>query len=161
MCQQLLKDPKMLNRTLLTPHNSTRPCRRNPSAINRIHTLSVTHGGVPPCPPSILNSPLRIALPARVRINVIPNALAPLCFHTLTHSFAPRKTLTPAFSIISALFAQNTRGGVCRTSHFSLLSIHPPPLSAHHLFGLKPVPQRAHPYLCTCKKGPAARDPRC
>jgi len=46
-----------------------------------------------------------------VRINIIPNALASLCFHTLTHSFATRKTLTPAFSIVCALFAENTRGG--------------------------------------------------
>jgi hypothetical protein len=96
-----------------------------------------------------------------IRINIIPRHLAVLCFHTLTHSSAPSKTLTPAFSIICALFPQNTRGGVCRTSHFPLLSIHPPPLSAHHLLGLKPVPQRAHPYPCTCKKGPAAREPRC
>src|SRR5579859_18392 len=47
-----------------------------------------------------------------VRINIIPRHLAVLCFHTLTHSFATPKTLTPTFSIICALFAQNTRGGV-------------------------------------------------
>src|SRR5690349_16137435 len=45
-----------------TRHNSTRPCRRNPSAINRIHTLSVTHGGVPPCSLPILNFRLGTAL---------------------------------------------------------------------------------------------------
>src|SRR5271168_3207394 len=34
-----------------------------------------------------------------------------LCFHTLTHSFASAEILSPIFSISSALFAQNTRGG--------------------------------------------------
>jgi hypothetical protein len=27
-------------------------------------------------------------------------------------------------------------------------------------YPLKPLPHMAHPYLCTCKKGPAAREPR-
>jgi hypothetical protein len=67
--------------------------------------------GVPQCSLSILNSPFRTALPARVHINIIPRHLAVLCFHTLTHSFATDETLTPAFSIISALFAQNTGVG--------------------------------------------------
>jgi hypothetical protein len=96
--------------------NSTRPCRRNPSAINRIPTLSVTHGGAPPCPLSTLNVPLRAALcpPVRisVHIKVIPRHLAALCFHTLAHSFARSKTLSPIFSFPCALFAQNTLGGV-------------------------------------------------
>jgi len=100
-----------LPQTRHTRHNSTRRYRRNSSAINRIRTLSATHGGVPPCSLTTLNFPLRTALFARVHINIIPNALAFLCFHTLTHSFATRKTLTPVFSIIPALFAQNTRGG--------------------------------------------------
>src|SRR5689334_24599956 len=86
-----------LPRTRHTRHNSTRPCRRNPSAFNRIHTLSVTHGGVPPCPLSTLNFPPRAALFApvhiSVHINVNPRHLAALCFHTLTHSFARSKTL--------------------------------------------------------------------
>src|SRR5689334_10202519 len=106
-----------LPRTRHTRHNSTRPCRRNPSAINRIHTLSVTHGGAPPCPLSILNLPLRAVRSASVRIrvpiSVIPRQIAVLCFHTLTHSFARSKTLSPIFSTPCALFTQNTRGGVC------------------------------------------------
>jgi hypothetical protein len=36
------------------------------------------------------------------------------------------------------------------TTHYSLLTSSP----------LKPLPQMAHPYTCTCKKGPAAREPR-
>jgi hypothetical protein len=32
-----------------------------------------------------------------------------------------------------------------------------PTASGHYL---KPLPHLAHPYLCTCKKGPAAREPR-
>jgi len=67
--------------------------------------------GVPPCPLSILNFQLRTALCAPVHINIIPLHLAVLCFHTLTHSFATLKTLTPAFSIICALFPQNTGVG--------------------------------------------------
>jgi hypothetical protein len=106
-----------LPRTRHTRHNSTRPCRRNPCAINIIHTLSVTHGGVPLCPLPILNFPLRAALFARVHvsvhINVLPRHLAALCFHTLTHSFALSKTLSPIFSFPCALFAQITRDGVC------------------------------------------------
>ena len=52
------------------------------------------------------------ALSARVHINIIPKALALLCFHTLTDSFARRKTLSPVVSISSTLFVQNTGGGV-------------------------------------------------
>jgi hypothetical protein len=104
-----------LPRTRRTRHNSTRTCRRNPCAINIIHTLSVTHGGVPLCPLPILNFPLLTALfapvPVSVPVNVIPRHLPALCFHALTHSFAPHKTLSPAFSIICALFPENTRGG--------------------------------------------------
>jgi hypothetical protein len=48
----------------------------------------------------------------RVPINLIPLHLRPLCFHTLTHSFASPKLLPPVFSIASALFPQNTGGGV-------------------------------------------------
>jgi hypothetical protein len=36
------------------------------------------------------------------------------------------------------------------TTHYPLLTSSP----------LKPLPQMAHPYTCTCKKGPAAREPR-
>ena len=39
-----------------------------------------------------------------------------LCFQALAHSFALRKILSPAFSIGSALFRQNTRGGVASAS---------------------------------------------
>ncbi len=49
---------------------------------------------------------------ARVRMNINPRHLRFLCFHTLTHSFALSKTLSPIVSCPSALFAQNTRGGV-------------------------------------------------
>jgi hypothetical protein len=48
----------------------------------------------------------------RVSINIIPWHLLPLCFHTLTRSFALRKTLSPILSVLFALFAENTRGGV-------------------------------------------------
>ena len=38
----------------------------------------------------------------------------PFSFHTLAHSFAPRKNSTLFFSINSALFCKNTRGvGMC------------------------------------------------
>jgi len=43
-----------------------------------------------------------------------------LCFHVLTHSFAPAKSLSSMFSMLSALFAQNTRGGVPRISKRSI-----------------------------------------
>jgi hypothetical protein len=53
---------------------------------------------------------------ARVRISIIPWGLLLLCFHTLTHSFALFKTLSPIFSTSSALFSQNTWGGGVRPS---------------------------------------------
>src|SRR6185437_4698810 len=78
---------------------------------------------------SVFTSDFELSTPYRsfrsVRINIIPRHLAVLCFHTLTHSFAPRKTLTPAFSIICALFPQNTRGGGTLLSDRS-------PLAARH-----------------------------
>jgi hypothetical protein len=54
---------------------------------------------------------LSFLLSATVHINIIPRILAFLCFHTLTNSFASRKTLSPIVSSPSELFAQNTRGG--------------------------------------------------
>ena len=60
------------------------------------------------------------ALPSRLRrlrspLGPIRSKSAPpnsnrlvLCFHTTTHSFAPRKTLSPLFSSRSSLFGQNT-----------------------------------------------------
>src|SRR5271154_4425741 len=60
--------------------------------------------------PSILALRYPTTLSARVRINIIPKPLALRCFHTLTHSFAPHKTLSPVVSNSSTLFAQNTRG---------------------------------------------------
>src|SRR2546425_8299488 len=42
----------------------------------------------------------------------------PLSFQSLAHSFAINKCLTPLFSIVSALFAKNHRGGVYRHSFF-------------------------------------------
>ena len=44
-----------------------------------------------------------------------------LSFHTLAHSFALTKNSTLLFSIVSALFAQNTRGWGMPTSHENLL----------------------------------------
>ena len=40
--------------------------------------------------------------------------------------------------------------GLLLTTHYPLLTSYP----------LKPLPHMAHPYTCTCKKGPAAREPR-
>src|SRR5690348_13001385 len=57
-----------------------------------------------PAPPFLQMSSL-------VPINVIPRQLSALCFHTLTHSFAPSKTLSPIFSFSCALLGENTRGG--------------------------------------------------
>ncbi len=71
--------------------------------------------------PRLSTSNCRLSIPSftRVRINIIPRHLTALRFHTLAHSFATRKTLTLAFSIISALLAQNTRG-VWPCSHYPL-----------------------------------------
>ena len=43
-----------------------------------------------------------------------------------------------------------------RLLFYSLLTTHSPLTSSP----LKPLPHIAHPYTCTCKKGPAAREPR-
>src|ERR1700688_610646 len=45
----------------------------------------------------------------RVRINIIPQHLRSLCFHTLTHSFAPCHLASPLLSTASTLFAQNAQ----------------------------------------------------
>src|SRR5579862_373780 len=58
--------------------------------------------------------PLPNALSSRLHINIIPKVLAFLCFHTLTHSFAPRKTLSPIVSAYSTLFGENIRVGYAR-----------------------------------------------
>ena len=50
----------------------------------------------------------------------VPRAI--VCFHTLTHSLAPRKTLSPIFSALPALFAQNTRGRGISSVQFSSVS---------------------------------------
>jgi hypothetical protein len=52
------------------------------------------------------------AIPRPHRYLVISSLYHPIvCFHTLTHSFAPCKTLSPISSMLSALFAQITRVG--------------------------------------------------
>jgi hypothetical protein len=56
---------------------------------------------------------------ARVPINIIPRHLRFLCFHILTHSFAPPEMLSSINSISSSLFAQNT--GVVYPPSFSSL----------------------------------------
>jgi hypothetical protein len=82
------------------PHFSTLPLpsvNSVPSALKSLFAASPTH-----------RSPLVFA---GVRIDIIPWDSFFLCFHTLTHSFAPCNPATPFRSIGSALFAQNTRGG--------------------------------------------------
>ena len=112
-------------------------------------------------------------LSARVRISINPRHLRSLCFHTVTHSFAPSKTLSPIVSCRSTLFSQNTGRGIPSQPRAGqsldnqppsrLVSLPPyfitslPRPMAHPL---KPLPHIAHPYTCTCKKGPAAREPR-
>jgi hypothetical protein len=112
-------------------------------------------------------------LSARVRININPRHLRLLCFHTVTHSFAPSKMLSPIVSYLSTLFTQNIGRGVASQPQAAqslddqppsrLVSL--PPYFITSLLRLasvplKPLPQMAHLYTCTCKKGPAAREPR-
>jgi POT family proton-dependent oligopeptide transporter len=65
--------------------------------------------------PSALKSPFartaRLGSLQKSASIIIPWDLRFLCFHTVTHSFAPRNPVTPFRSMASALFAQNTRGG--------------------------------------------------
>jgi|SRR5271167_171227 len=113
-----------------------------------------------PIPSTFDSQQSTVLLSQRVRINIIPFQLAILCFHTLTHSFALREMLTLAFLVTSALFAQNTGGGVSQschsltpdsegslvslylllTTHYSLLLVHysPPPLASTGPCGAKP-----------------------
>src|SRR5580704_1725609 len=72
------------------------------------------------CASSALSlSPLNFELSTLNR----PFFTAFLCFHTLTHSFASAKSLSSIFSRLSALFAQNTRGGVPRISKRSICAL--------------------------------------
>ncbi len=57
----------------------------------------------------------------RVRISLIPQGLAFLCFHTLAHSFALSKNSTRFFSTASALFTKKHGGGVCLLYFLCLL----------------------------------------
>lgn len=64
-------------------------------------------------PPCLRYAPAPATLPPllqRVRIGFIRWNLRSLWFHTLTRSFATRKTPSPILSMLSALFAKNTRG---------------------------------------------------
>src|SRR5580658_2554728 len=70
-------------------------------------------------------------------------------FHTFPHSF--RKT--PGVGGAPVSNQKSVEGSSARpllTTHNALLTSQP----------LKPPLQMAHPYLCTCKKGPAARETR-
>ncbi len=64
---------------------------------------------------------LRPTFLIRVRNSFISCDLRFLCFHTLTHYFAAKKIPTPSFSVVSALFVQNTR--VAPTQTKSLLAL--------------------------------------
>ena len=77
--------------TLYTERNPKRPRRRSVNLL--------------PGPHSLLSF-------ARVRININPWHLRSLCFHTLTHSSALPKTLSPIVSYCSTLFQRNTQEGV-------------------------------------------------
>jgi len=55
---------------------------------------------------------------------------------------------------------KKTGEGVAPLSHKSPPSTFGPFHSPVTSFPLKPLPNMAHLYLCTCKKGPAAREPR-
>jgi len=152
---------ELAHSTQHAPHNSTRRNRRNPFSIMRLRTLSVTHGGGGHILPSKISFCASLCvrptgtLPAHhlsllsttVRISIIPRRLRFLCFHTLPHSLASCITRSPILSIPSTHFTENTRVG-----EGSVLA------NQHSL--LKPLLQWAHPYKCTCKKGPAAREPR-
>jgi hypothetical protein len=61
--------------------------------------------------------------------------------------------LTPLFSNPSALFGKH-RGCTGAPTYRT------PPYPTVPRYCLKPLLQLAHPYTCTCKKGPAAREPR-
>ena len=57
---------------------------------------------------------------------------------------------TPILSWVYSITRGHRGVGTLLTTHYSLLTINL----------LKPPLQMAHPYTCTCKKGPAAREPR-
>src|SRR3989304_1382159 len=68
---------------------------------------------------STLNSQFSYFTPLRTPSHLLENS--PLCFHTLTHSFAPCRTSTPTPSSSSELFGKNTRvGGISIASLFWL-----------------------------------------
>jgi len=60
---------------------------------------------------------------------------------------------------ISIFLATPTEHESRHTGHGTLVTTHHS-LPATHSLPLKPLLQMAHPYTCTCKKGPAAREPR-
>jgi len=70
----------------------------------------------------------------RVRSSIIPLRLRPLCFHTLTHSFASSKRLSIVFSISCTLFQQNTRVWGTLARHSPL-----PPMTTQLTFNLQSI----------------------
>jgi hypothetical protein len=77
----------------------------------------------------------------RAHINIIPRGLRVLCFHTLTHSFAHRKTLSPMFSAHSTLFPKHP-GGVPLAPETRLSATHLPTRSPS--VTIPPTPGAAH-----------------
>jgi hypothetical protein len=75
----------------------------------------------------------------RVHISIIPRHLRVLCFHTLTHSFASAKSVSPTFSVSSKLFAQNTGVGYACEVGQRFLRAAPRTLRHCVVFSLSPL----------------------
>jgi hypothetical protein len=114
------------------------------------------------------HSPLT-TIPFRIKFFAYPHPLTPIESHSCKNRgegvpFTPSRVrgvscvcathsnARKPFPLMGLLYGSlDTRGwGSLLTIHHPLPTLHP----------LKPPLQMAHPYLCTCKKGPAARETR-
>src|SRR5208282_1091640 len=125
---------------------------RNPFRFIVFRTLCAKHPGG--------GAPLRTVLrgPTHASLRSAQQRPQPLSTHGLTSRFSGYARVG-LFSKrgVSILLATFTEHGPRSTGHCSLLTTHCPLLTSSPL---KPLTQMAHPYLCTRKKGPAAREPR-
>ena len=123
--------------TSATPIRTSPPRSNNHEVHSRTPLTISNYHAIIPCESMALSlsDDLVVSAPSLcpLRLRVILFRSFSFCFHTRTHSFAPSKTLSSIFSILSALFLQNTRGGVPRISKRSIRTQLPQGRNCHEI----------------------------
>jgi hypothetical protein len=159
---------------------------RNPFTMNtsktkhlkpfRMNTYEKTGEGATQDRPTLVHPLERrytiLLLSVSSQLSAVSSAINRLSLTPSLDALDATSSLTPLFATLTrntgggGRSAQTTSSGDPSAFNFQLStfdSFHPL-LTTHYplltSFLLKPQPQMAHLYLCTCKKGPAAREPR-